>query len=143
MISYSSAVTIARPPADVFSYLVDPKKQALWSDVPMRQLTDGPISKGSRMEVSFGSGLMKAKIGLEITDLVEGERMAFDSFSGPINWKGAYNLRPANGGTELSQEGTLTFTGLWRAMEGMAGREISSGEIKELEKLKAVVESRS
>lgn len=140
MISYSSSVTIARPPTEVFTYLMEPSKQALWSDVPMRRLTEGPMAKGSRMEVSFGMGPLKAVVGLEITDVVEDERLAFDTFSGPIKWKGAYSLRPVESGTELSQEGSLTFTGLWRLMEGMAGREISSGEVKELEKLKAVVE---
>ncbi len=141
MIKYESSVTIARPPAEVFGYLTDTKKQALWSDVTMRQITPGLLAKGSRLEVSFGMGPLKATLGLEITDIVEGQRMAFDTYSGPIKWNGAYTLVPNGAGTNISQEGTLTFTGLWRLMEGMAGREISSGEVKELEKLKAVVEA--
>ena len=44
--------------------------------------------------------------------------------------------------TELEQEGTLAFTGLWRLLEPIAGAEIKSGEVKELERLKAVVEER-
>jgi uncharacterized protein YndB with AHSA1/START domain len=141
-VSYASEVTINRPLDDVFPYIIEPTKQALWSDVPMRRLDgeDGAMRPGSRIEVSFGMGPMKAKVGLEMVAVEDGRRMAWRTFSGPIKWEGEYVLEPAAGGTRLSQHGTLTFTGLWRLMESMAGREIQSGEVKELEKLKSVVE---
>jgi uncharacterized protein YndB with AHSA1/START domain len=140
VIRYQSEVSIAKPPEEVFQYLVQREKQALWSDVPMRPLTDGPIKTGSRIEVTFGSGPLKATIGLETT-IEPNRRMAFESFSGPIGWRGEYTLVPTvDGGTRLSQQGTLTFRGLWRLLEPIAGREISSGEEKELERLKAAVE---
>ena len=139
MISYESTVTIDRPPADVFPYFVDPAKQALWSDVQMRRLAHGPA--GPRMEVSFGMGPMKARVGLEITALEQDRRMAWTSFSGPIRWVGEYRLEPVGAGTRVSQTGTLTFTGLWRLVEPIAGAEIRAGEVKELERLKAVVEA--
>jgi hypothetical protein len=56
MIAYESAVTIGRPPDEVFSYLIETAKQALWSDVPMRQVSPGELKTGSRMEVTFGKG---------------------------------------------------------------------------------------
>lgn len=65
MLTYESKVSVARPPDFVYPYLVEPPKQALWSGVPMRQITTGPLGPGSKMEVSFGSGPMKAVIGLE------------------------------------------------------------------------------
>jgi hypothetical protein len=143
MITYESSVVIDRTPDDVFPYLVEPDRQALWSDVPMRQLTAGPLVTGSRMEASFGMGPLKATVGLELTSVDWGRRMAFRSYSGPISWEGEYRLAPAAaGGTELSQEGRLRFTGLWRLIEPIAGAEISRAEVKELEKLKAVVEGR-
>ena len=140
MLTYRSQVTIARAPETVFPYLTDPARQALWSDVPMRQITSGLFATGSRMEVSFGMGPLKATIGLELTAVEPGRRMAFQSFSGPIRWSGEYNLTGVGEGTEISQVGTLVFTGLWRLLEPMAGAEIRAGEIKELERLKAVVE---
>jgi len=67
--------------------------------------------------------------------------MAWRSFSGPIRWDGEYRLAPIDGGrTDLSQTGHLVFTGLWRLVEPMVGSEIKSGEVKELERLKAVIE---
>ena len=99
------------------------------------------MAAGSRFEVSFGMGPMKAKVGLAIAAFEPAKRLGFKSFYGPIKWEGEYRLAPTPaGGTELSQEGTLTFTGLWRLIEPMAGAEIRNGEIKELEKLKALAE---
>ena len=142
MLTYRSQVTVARSPETVFAYLIDPARQALWSGVPMRQLTRGPLVAGSRLEVAFGMGPLKAVVGLELTDVDPGRRMAFESFSGPIRWTGEYNLVAAGAGTELSQVGTLVFAGLWRLVEPLVGAEIKGGEIKELERLKDVVEER-
>ena len=141
MLTYESEVHVDRPPEAVFPYLIEPPRQALWSDVPMKQLSPGPLAAGSRMEVSFGKGFLKAVIGLEISAVEPGRRMAFSSYSGPIRWDGEYRLQPSStGGTQLRQEGRLVFTGLWRLFEPIAGAEIKGGEIKELERLKEVVE---
>ena len=142
MLRYQSAVSIDRPAATVFRYLSEPELQALWSDVPMRRLTEGPFATGSRMEVTFAGGPLKARIGLELTALESGRRMAFRSFSGPIGWDGEYRLTATGAGsTRVEQEGRLAFHGLWRLLEPLVGAEISRGEVKELERLKAVVES--
>lgn len=141
MLRYSWPVTINRPPDVVFPYIADTAKQALYSDVPMRLLTPGALAKGSRMEVTFGMGFVKAVIGLEMTAVDVNERMAFDTFSGPIKWQGQYVLEPtAQGGTVLTHEGTMTFTGLWRLIEPLVGAELRNGGSKEMERLKAVVE---
>jgi uncharacterized protein YndB with AHSA1/START domain len=141
MLRYASKVTIDRPPAQVFPYFVEPAKQAQWSDVQMRRLTDGPFGAGTRMEVTFGMGPLKARIGLEMTAIEQDRRMTWTSFSGPIRWAGEYLLEPSGGGTVVSQEGTLTFSGLWRLLEPIVGAEIRAGEEKEFEKLKALVEA--
>ena len=141
MLTYASQVHVDRPPEVVFPYLVEPEQQKLWSDVPMRLLTAAPLAAGSRMEVTFGMGPVKAVVGLEISALEPARRMAFRTFSGPIRWEGEYHLQPSGtNGTQLSQEGRLVFTGLWRLVEPIAGREIERGEVKELERLKEVVE---
>ena len=80
MLTYESSVVVDRPPEAVFPYLIEPAKQALWSGVPMRQVTDGPLRTGSRMEVTFGMGPLKATIGLELTAVEDGRRMAFRSY---------------------------------------------------------------
>jgi len=142
MLRYESSVDINKPPLGVFPYLTERDKQRLWSDVPMTPLTEGDMRTGSRFEVSFGMGPMKATVGIELTEVVIGSIMAWKSFSGPIGWQGEYRLEALDGGgTRLSQKGNLEFHGTWRLLEPLAGREIKSAEIKELEKLKAVAEA--
>jgi hypothetical protein len=142
MQSYKLAVTVNRAPAEVFPYLVDTAKQGLYSDVPMRQITPGELKTGSRMEVTFGMGPLKAIVGLEMTAIDENKRMAFDTISGPIRWKGEYLLTPTDGGgTTVSHEGTMVFTGLWRLIEPLIASELKSGGAKEMERMKAVIES--
>ena len=98
-------------------------------------------SIGTKVELTVGMGPIKAVIGMEIVGLDPGRRMAFKSFSGPIKWEGEYTLEDLpSGGTKVSQAGTLAFTGLWRLVQPMIGAEMSRGEVKELEKLKGVVE---
>jgi hypothetical protein len=82
-------------------------------------------------------------VGIELTAVEQGSLMTWKSFSGPIDWEGEYGLLPAGDGTRLSQRGTLTFHGLWRLLEPIAGAEIRSGETKELEKLKTIIETAS
>ena len=142
MIRYESAVTVDRPPETVFSFLIEPELQGRWADLTMRPLTEGPPRTGSQMEITFGRGPIKARIGLEYSSLEPGRRLAFRTFWGPVDWQGEYRLAPSgSGGTDLSQQGTMRFTGLWRLIEPLVGGEISRGEVKELEKLKAAAEA--
>ena len=76
MLAYESQVVVNRPPDSVFRYLVEPERQALWSDVPMRPLTEGPLGPGSRLEVTFGMGPVKATVGLEFTAVEPARRPA-------------------------------------------------------------------
>ena len=142
MIRYESSVAVARPPEDVFRYLVEPQKQALWSDVPMRRLDDGPPGAGSRIELVLAGGPLKVTIGMEYTAIEPPRRVAFRTFSGPIHWDGEYRVDPeGTGGARLSQQGTLVFTGLWRLLEPIVGAEVRRAEIKELERLKQAAEA--
>jgi hypothetical protein len=141
MLTYRSSVSIDRPAAVVFRYLATPELQALWSDVPMQRSETGPLRTGSRMQVTFAGGPLKAVIGLLIGALEPDRRLAFESFSGPIRWDGEYRLTAVGDTTTVEQEGRLRFTGLWRVLEPIVGAEISRGEVRELERLKAAVES--
>lgn len=142
MISYESSVVVERPPEAVFRFLVEPELQARWADLTMRPLTDGEPRSGSQMEITFALGPIKARIGLEYSALEPGRRLAFRTFRGPLDWQGEYRLAPsASGGTELRQQGTMRFTGPWRLIEPLVGGEISRGEVKELETLKAAAEA--
>lgn len=142
MITYGSEVVIARPPEEVWPYLTGRDKQALWSDVPMEPLTDGPWRVGTRMRLRFGKGPISASLTLEVSAVDANARTAFKTVSsGGIQWDGEYRLVPeGETATRVTQHGILRFSGLWRLVEPIVGAEIRRGEIAELEKLKTVVE---
>jgi len=142
MITYGSEVTIARPPSVVFPYLIERDKQALWADVPMEPLTEGPLRVGWRMALSLGRKPLGTRVILEFSTVERDRRLAFVTVGeGSVRWTGEYRLEPAAAGTRLSQSGTLEFRGLWRLAEPLVGAEIRRNEIGELEKLKALLEA--
>jgi uncharacterized protein YndB with AHSA1/START domain len=141
VILYKSTVTIARPPEVVFPYLLDPSLRARWSDVPLRQVSDGDLRIGSRLEATFGAGPLKPKAGIELVTIDPGRRLVFQTSGGPIEWEAEYVLRPSGTSTEVQQDGRLQFTNLWRVVELLVGEGIKRDETKEFERLKAVVEA--
>src|ERR1044072_3144509 len=66
-----------RPRESVFRFLSEPDKQAQWADLAMRPLTEGPPAQGYRMEIVFGLGPIKARMGLEYRAFEPGRRLGF------------------------------------------------------------------
>ena len=134
-----------RPPAErSVAYLIEREKQALWSDVQMQPLTEGPLGAGSRMSLTFGEGPLRATLTLELSAVEPPSRLAFTTVSqGGIRWDGEYRLQPTPDGmgSRLGQQGTLRFSGLWHLAEPIVGAEIKRNELAELEKLKKVLET--
>lgn len=144
MISYGSAVSIAASPEAVYPYLVELEKQALWSDVAMEPITAGPLRTGSQLRLEFGKGPVRVRIVLEFVALDVNRLVEWRTIEGPIRWEGAYRLEPDGpAATRLSQSGRFQFRGLWRLLEPVFGAEMKGAEIKELEKLKSIVERSS
>ena len=141
MILYKSSVTIARPPEVVFPYLLDPALRARWSDVPLRQVSDGAIGIGSRLEATFKAGPTTPKGGIEPVAIEPGRHLVFKPYQGPIMWDLEYQLRPTGEGTEVEQDARLTFSNLWRIVELFVGEGIKQARTRELGRLKEVVEA--
>ena len=142
MLRYRSQVVVDRARDVAFPYIVEPVKQALWADVPMRLLTEGPSRPGRGWSCRPGKGPLTVRLGLELTAVEDGRRRASTTFSGPIRWDGEYRLEDApDGGTAISQEGSFEFRGLWRLVEPLLGAEMRNGAEKELQWLKAVIEA--
>ena len=140
MVAYSSTVSIDRPADDIFPHLLGTTVQALGSHARLQHGAQGELQNGARLEVTYAVGPLKAVIGLQIMAVDFGRRLAFRSYSGPVAWNGEYNLADkGDGSTTVSQKGQLTVKGLWRLLP-FAGGEIKRGEIRELLRLKTVME---
>lgn len=142
MVAYSSAVSIDRPAAQIFPYLLGTTLLKLKPGAPIKPVSPDELSNGSRIQVSFGLGPLKAVCGLQISALEVGRKLAFKSYSGPIAWKGEYNLADdGKGATTVSQKGQLKFKGLWRLVQPFASGQIKRSEVQELQRLKKVIEA--
>ena len=142
MVAYSSAVSISRPAAQIFPYLLGTTLQKLKPGAPIKPIDPSELSNGAHIEVSFGLGPLNAVCGLQISALEVGSKLAFKSYSGPINWKGEYNLvEDGKGTTAVSQKGQLKFKGLWRLVQPFASGQIKRSEVQELQRLKQVLEA--
>ena len=140
MTSFSSAVSIGRTAEQIFPHLLDTTKHAPGSNAPVGTAAQGALENGARLNVSYTVGPLKAVVGLQIMALDFGKRLAFRSYTGPVAWEGEYQLADnGNGSTTVSQTGELTVKGLWRLLP-FAGGEIKRSEIRELRRLKTVME---
>jgi hypothetical protein len=143
LLRYSSSVTVNKPSEVVFRYwLIQVAEPVVGRAHEASQWRDRPDEFGLQVRGHVWQGPNEGHARARDSRVRAGQAVWLQVLFSPIKWEGEYRLAPtADGsGTELSQEGTLIFTGLWRLMEPMAGGEIRTGEIKELEKLKAVAE---
>jgi len=142
LVAYSSAVSIGRPATQIFPYLLGTTLQKLKPGAPIKPIDPSELSNGAHIEVSFGLGPLNAVCGLQISELEVGRKLAFKSYSGPITWKGEYNLaEDGKGTTTVSQIGQLKFKGLWRLVQPFASGQIKRSEVQELQRLKQVLEA--
>jgi hypothetical protein len=142
VVSYNSEVSIDRPAAQIFPYLLETTLRALSADAPLAQPMPADLDNGARLKVSFRMWPLTAIIGLQISEYESGRKLGFKSYSGPISWKGSYTLaEDGKGATTVSQDGKLKFTGLWRLFQPLAGGQIRRGEVNELQRLKKFMEA--
>jgi hypothetical protein len=132
LVSYKSAVSINRSAAQIFPYLLEAAAHSSQEN----------LRNGSLVDVEFGIGIVKMMVGIQISALEVGQRLAFRAYSGPIKWEGQYDLKEDGAGsTTVSQKGQLKFKGLWRLWQPIAGGQIKRGEVAELVRLKERVEA--
>jgi uncharacterized protein YndB with AHSA1/START domain len=81
-----SSIEIARPPDEVFAYLMDPSRQAEWQEslVSARTEGPGPPTVGSKLITTRKVGRGERTMTMELTDLSEPRSWAARGIDGPI-----------------------------------------------------------
>jgi hypothetical protein len=82
--------------------------------------------------------------GVEITKFEPGRLIGFKTTSGPVDWSGAWEVRPLDAGrTEVTAAGDMRLHGLRRLLEPLMAGEVRKSEAAELVKLRTKLEQGS
>ena len=140
MASFSKTVTIPRPPAEVFPWLLEQDKVPQWTSRLEAYEVRGTIGPGSRIRQVLTVKGQKLDVELEITRH-EPPHAAESRFSlQGIDVTTTYRLAPSGGGTELTQ----ALEGKANGFKGRMLLPIVQGPLEEkigvdLEKLREVL----
>lgn len=142
MISYSSEVTIARPPHAVHEALLNPALYPKWTDMVDVSFDGADTPRvGTRGRFRLAKGPIKGTLEMEITELDPDRRVVFQVTHPTLDWRSVSTLVAAGSGTRLTYAGEIRFRGWRRLLEPLIAREVRSGEAAEAVQLRELLES--
>jgi hypothetical protein len=144
MFTFTAETVVAREPAVVGRFLGDAERFADWTDMrEVRVLTEGPLGAGSRVEATIGSGPLRSKAIWELTVFEPERQVSYRVVSaGRLALDGDYRLSGLpDGRTRVTADFTVRTHGILRVLEPLVRGELRSGETRELERMKAILEA--
>jgi uncharacterized protein YndB with AHSA1/START domain len=142
MVSYESHISVARPPEEVFATIVDFRTWSRWTDMDdVRPDDDGPPRLGSGGTFRMTKGPFKQPARYELVELEPGRRGVWRVTHPAFEWRAEMRTETEAGGTRLTNAGRMQLRGVWRLLSPLIGRELGSNEARELDRIKAMLES--
>lgn len=141
MIRYSAVVTIDRSPDDVFTALLDARRYEEWT--PMqdgRWEGTGEPGVGTRGSFRMPSGPVKGTFDAVIKEVDRPRRLVIELEHPALEWASVSTLEPVGAGTRVTYAGEIRLRGWRRLLEPFMAREVQTGEQREIERLKALLE---
>jgi uncharacterized protein YndB with AHSA1/START domain len=144
VIRYSSTHTINRPPPIVFEALLDPARYSRWTEMQGTSWDgDGPVRVGTTGSFRMASGPFAGALRMEVIELEPNRRFVARVTHSKFDWLATTDLEPHGAGTRMTYAGDIRFKGVQRLLEPLIRGEVSRGEAKEVERLKALLEGTS
>ena len=138
------AITIAAPPAVVFEVVSDILTMPRWySAVESVQLIEDTSRSDSRYAVHRRLPTGRARNEVRMTSYIPDAEVTFSSVSGPTPFTYRYRVAPADSGTLLRLDGSITAAGLPGAaalLSPLAEQLFGRGMQDNLRQLKALIE---
>lgn len=140
MTKIERSIVIDRPVDEVWEFVHDPTKDALWQTTltESEKLTDGPLRVGTRVrEVRHFLG-RRIELAWEVTEYEPNRKSAIRGISGPVPLTGGYRLEALDGATRFTVSGELDAHGLFKLAEPVFARitrrelEANLGHLKDL-----------
>jgi uncharacterized membrane protein len=137
----SSEIVINSPREDVFAFLADPENDPRWRSgvLDLKRVSGSGIGARYTQGVK-GPGGRRIPADIEITELIPGKTIAFQTVAGPVRPRGRYQLDTADGGTRVRFELESDVKGVKRLLGPMVQKTMNS-EVCQLVSLKRVIET--
>jgi uncharacterized membrane protein len=136
------SIVITRPLPEVFAFFADGENDRLWRPAVKVMHREGPLAVGARYTQRIaGPGGRDIPADIEVTELAQDERLAFRGLAGPVRPQGSYAFRPADGGTEVTFTLDAELTGLKKLVMARPVQKSMDGEMANLDRAKALLES--
>jgi uncharacterized membrane protein len=139
-----ATVTIDRPIADVFQFILDGTQNPLWRPdvIDIVKMPNSPNGAGAAYEQGMkGPGGRRIDADYEITELKPNESIKFQVTAGPARPNGTYQFSSIGNSTTVTFILDFQPKGLAKLMDGMINSQMKS-EVATLSNLKAYLESR-
>jgi uncharacterized protein YndB with AHSA1/START domain len=136
------AVTISRPPQDVFDYLADGTRNREWRAgvVEIRRTSAGDGRGATYRQVMAGPGGARIDGDYQITVFDPPRRLEFLVTAGPARPAGVFELsQDADGSTRVRFSLDLEPAGVMRLMTPLIAMELRR-EVAQLDRLKSILE---
>lgn len=136
------SVTISRPIGEVFGFVADGENAKRWRP----GVRDVSHQSGEGLGAIYrqgvnGPGGRRIAADYEITAFEPDRRIAFRAIAGPVRPIGEYRFAPDGDGTMVSLGLDATLTGWKRLLMGRVVQSTMDSEVRNLETLKAILES--
>lgn len=147
-IEYEHSVVIERPVEVVYDFVSDVSNALQWMPwADEMRVLEGPnpsgIAEGQRRllkQTDFG---MQSETVIEATDVVPGDRYAFRTVEGPVDFQGSYRFESVEGGTRLTRSYRVELGGLARLVEPVVARRMKRRWAADLERIREILEAGS
>jgi uncharacterized protein YndB with AHSA1/START domain len=142
LIEASHTVTIRRPVAEVFAFLADPENDSAWRAgvLVIRHRSGEGVGAVYEQRVKGPAG-RKIPADIHITALESPGLIAFETIAGPVRPSGRYILEDVGGATNVTLALSVSLGGIKRVLMGGAVRKTMAAEVRELDKLAALLET--
>lgn len=136
----ASTVTIARPPADVYGFLLDLDKNH--TDPTVESVTkspEGPTAAGTSFHFTHSRG--PKQTSMRYTSVTQDREIAFEGKVGPLRPLGTFRFEVAEGGTRLSVAVAANPVGPLKLLSPLVNRMGQRIWNERLEHIKSALES--